>query len=386
MTMKKDKIDWKTVFKIGGAYAAYQIGAGFASGQETIQYFGTWGGVWPFVLPVIVFIWTIIYTISNYKVGATENFENPNEVFVYYHGPVLGRIMDYLVNITLALTSLVMFAGAGATVNQYSGLPVWVGAVGIGVISAAVVCLGLEKMLDVLGGCGILIIAVMIFVAVYGFITGDTSVMEGQKNVLKYVDEGIFLQASAFGTHNPILSILGFGGLGFAVIITFTTSMGKQCKNMKTCVASAVMSSAFYVIGIIMVCWTMLEHLDYIASIEAKVPMLAAVEDILPWMALPYCIIVLIGVFTTIAGYLWTCGRRVAPDGTWKQRIVVIAIAVVGITVGSMIPLDALVNFLFQIAGYMGIIMFVCVIAKEIQLRKSGGEKPFPDDMEESGN
>lgn len=368
------------MFKIGGAYAAYQIGAGFASGQETIQYFGSWGGAYPFILPIIIFIWTVAYAISNYRVGATENFENPNEVFTYYHGPVLGKVIDIFVNITLALTSLVMFAGAGATVNQYSGLPVWVGAVIIGTVAAVVVCLGLEKMLNVLGSCGIIIIVVMAIVSIYGLCTSDVSIMEGQKHVLEYVDQGIILQASAFGMNHPIVSIISFGGLGLAVIITFTTSMGKQCKNMKTCVASAVLSAFLYVLGICMVCWTMLEHLDYIAKIQAKVPMLAAVEEILPWMALPYCVIVLVGVFTTIAGYLWTCGRRVAPDGTWTQRIVVIAIAVIGITVGSLIPLDQLVNILFQIAGYAGIVMFICIIISEIRHKNRGEMKPFPEE------
>ena len=31
-----DKMNWKNVLTIGGAYTAYCIGAGFASGQETL--------------------------------------------------------------------------------------------------------------------------------------------------------------------------------------------------------------------------------------------------------------------------------------------------------------------------------------------------------------
>jgi len=376
-----NKIDWKVVFKLGGAYAAYHIGAGFASGQETMQYFGSWGGAWPFIIPAFIFVWTIAYLISNYRTGATVHFENPNEAFVYYNGPVLGKILDIFVNVMLAVTSLVMFAGAGATVHQYSGLPTWVGAVLMGLVAGVVVLLGLDRMVNVLGSCGIIIIAVMAIVAVYGFCTSDVSVVEGEKNILKYVQEGTFLQATAFGVHNPVLSAISFGGLGLALIMTFTTSMGAQCKNMKTCVASAIASASFYVLGIIMVCWTMLEHLDYIAELKAKVPMLAAVEAIIPWMALPYCIITLIGVFTTIAGYLWTCGRRIAPDGTWKQRITVIVVDLVGITVGSMIPLDTLVNVLFSIAGYAGIIMFVTCVGGDIRRWRSGTLKPFPAEV-----
>ena len=48
-----DKMNWKNVLTIGGAYTAYCIGAGFASGQETLQYYASWGGIYPFVLPAL---------------------------------------------------------------------------------------------------------------------------------------------------------------------------------------------------------------------------------------------------------------------------------------------------------------------------------------------
>lgn len=373
---KSERIDWKTVFKIGGAYAAFHIGAGFASGQETMQYFGSFGGVYPFILPLIIFAIVAIYSISNYRVGATERFHDPNVAFEYYCGSKLGKVLNIFTNATIALTSLVMFAGAGATVNQYTGAPVWVGAVLIGVVSAFVVCLGLEKVTNVLGGCGIIIIALMAVVGIYSFVTADTSVLEGQRNIQQYVDQGLFLQAQAFGTHNPILTTISFAGLGLGLILTFNVSLGKGCRNMKTCVASAICSAAFYVIGICTVLFTMLLNLDYIAGIGAKVPMLAAVAKVIPFLELPYTIIVLVGVFTTIAGYLWTVGRRCGEDKTLRQRAVVIVVAAIGTTVGSMIPLDRLVNILFPIMGYLGIVIFVLLMITDIRKRRD--QKPFP--------
>ena len=180
-----ERIDWKTVFKIGGAYAAYHIGAGFASGQEAMQYFGSFGGIYPFVLPLIIFVVVAYYSISNYRVGATENFADPNQAFDYYCGSTLGKILNIFTNATIALTTLVMFAGAGATVNQYLGVPTWVGSVLVGVLGALVVCLGLEKMVDVLGSCGIIIIALMALVGIYTFCTADVGIMDAQKNILQ---------------------------------------------------------------------------------------------------------------------------------------------------------------------------------------------------------
>ena len=41
------------------------------------------------------------------------------------------------------------------------------------------------------------------------------------------------------------------------------------------------------------------------AGIRAQVPMLAAIQNMLPMLALPFSIIILLGVFTTITGCLW---------------------------------------------------------------------------------
>ena len=144
-----------------------------------------------------------------------------------------------------------------------------------------------------------------------------------------------------------------------------------------------ILAGVFFAVLIICNKKARIEGFEKATLQKAKVPMLAAVSEILPWMSLPYCIITLVGVFTTIAGYLWTCGRRVGPDGTWRMRIAVIVVDIVGITVGAMIPLDKLVNFLFSLSGYAGIVMFAtCVIGDIIRWRK-GKLKAFPAETSE---
>lgn len=70
-----------------------------------------------------------------------------------------------------------MFAGSGATVNQYLGLPVYAGTIFMGVISVIIVCLGLEKVTDVLGCAGVIIIAIMFVVGIYNVTTSPVTIM-----------------------------------------------------------------------------------------------------------------------------------------------------------------------------------------------------------------
>lgn len=96
------------------------------------------------------------------------------------------------------------------------------------------------------------------------------------------------------------------------------------------------------------------------AGIRAQVPMLAAIQNMLPILALPFSIIILLGVFTTITGCLWAIGRRFAEDRAKKQAIIVVSVAVPGVSVASC----KLVNFIYPLIGAAGIVIFVGIIIK----------------------
>ena len=105
-----DKMNWKNVLTIGGAYTAYCIGAGFASGQETLQYYASWGGIYPFVLPALTFVLMFVICYGTFKTGYINRFPSPNAAYGYYCGKVLGKILDIFCTVSIALSTLIMFA------------------------------------------------------------------------------------------------------------------------------------------------------------------------------------------------------------------------------------------------------------------------------------
>ena len=357
-------MNYKTILTVGGAFAAYCIGAGFASGQETLQYYGSWGGSWPFILPVLTFVLLLLFCIGTYRTRCIKKFSDPNACYAYYCGKRLGRLIDIFCTLSIALSTLIMFAGSGATVHQYLGLPVWVGTLGMGIVSVIVVCLGLEKVTNVLGFSGIVIIIIMAVAGVYCFGTTELTIMEGQRHVLRYVEEGTFLQAQFMGIDNPVVSVVSLVGAYITLGVVFNVALGQNCKSHGDIWGGAVCSAAFFTIGLTMVLFTIVFNMDYIASIKAQVPMLAAIENTIPVLALPFSIIILIGVFTTITGYLWAVGRWFAEDRTKKQRIVVITLAAIGVSVASFIPLSQLVNTIYPLIGIVGIVIFIGIIVR----------------------
>lgn len=377
MNKKSTVFSWKNVILTAGAFAAYHIGAGFASGQEVLQFFGSWGGVWPLILPIIALIINAVYSSSGYMTGTTMQFDNPYKAYEYYGGKAFAKFMDIFSIIMIAGMGLSMFAGCGATVKQYLGIPVYVGALILGIVAVIVIWFGLERVTQVLGVVGIVIIITVLFVCVYSLTTNETGFFESQKHIPEYVAEGKILQASVIGIKNPILSGLFYGGVQVLTCFHFVIGNGANLNNKKEDLASGIMSAALFVGGLYLVNCAVITNIDYIVEKEAEVPMLAVVEKILPVLEPFFAIIIVCGIFTTITGYLWTIGRRFAPDKTSKQRIIVAFVALCGIFGGSIIPFSTLVNFFTPLVGLVGFISFLFMAVHEIRAiaaKKNGGK------------
>ncbi|WP_130862480.1 YkvI family membrane protein [Bacilliculturomica massiliensis] len=372
---ENSNFSWKTVIMLGGAYASYNIGSGFASGQEVLQFFGSWGGMWPFITPLIPLLIITIYGASGYSLALHQNFENPSDAYEYYCGKYIAKFMDIFSMIMIAGIGLVMFAGCGATIHQYLGLPVYVGAVGLGLISVLVVWLGLEKVTQVLGVTGILIIAFILVVSIYTLATADVGLMEAQQNIPQYVSDGRILQAGLFGVNHPIIAALFYAGMTLLTSFPFMVALGKSIKNRKEAVASGLASGILFTLGVYLVVFSVLQNIDYIVETGAQVPMLAVIAKNLPFLSVIFTLVIVCGIFTTITGYLWLVGRRFAQDGTMKQKIIVAATAIIGIFAGSVVPFGTLINILYPFAGCVGVLLFIIIIFNEVRRRMNPTEK-----------
>ena len=203
----------------------------------------------------------------------------------------------------------------------------------------------------------------MVVVGIYNIATNGSNLMETQKNIGEYVEQGTFLQVTMFGFTNPVLCAIGYVTMGFALVMSYNVGVGPRLNSKKECVAAGIVAAILFVAGVYCCLLTVLLNLDYVAEFCPMIPMLSAIENSMPYLALPYTICVCTGIFTTIVGYLWIMGRRFGgADGSTRQRIVVVAMAVFGIVVGSMIPLNQLVNTIFPICSYVGIILMVMMV------------------------
>ena len=105
---------------------------------------------------------------------------------------------------------------------------------------------------------------------------------------------------------------------------------------------------------------------------EHVIPMLAAVQAHLPFLAGFYSIVIILGIFTTATGQLFILADRFSQQGTKKFYAIVFGTVVFGIATGSFIPFTTIVNIVYSVLGLSGVILSVFLLVKIIRVRRSG--------------
>lgn len=111
----------KSELKIAAVFIGTIVGAGLASGQEILQFFGLYGykGFVGIILCCgfyIFFSRIIILLCFKFK------FKSYREIIKYVFGKKLGRTVDYLTTFFIFTGNIIMISGGGTMLNEYIGI------------------------------------------------------------------------------------------------------------------------------------------------------------------------------------------------------------------------------------------------------------------------
>ena len=240
----------------------------------------------------------------------------------------------------------------------------------VGVLSAIAACFDLRKVIDALGFLGVVIIVSIVCVGVYALLTVGQSPIEASKNMLQYVQKGKILQAGVFGIRHPILGGVYYAGTLLICSIPWVITSGSALRSRKEVMTTSILSALFFWGCAACAVTTLLLNTDAVAGMQ--VPMLAAVQNMLPVLAIPYAVIIVMSIFTSITGMLWVLGDRFSKQGTKKFYAIVIGTTAFGVIGGSVLPFAQIVNVVYSFFGLTGLILGVFVIIKSIQIKRSG--------------
>lgn len=165
---------WRSV-QIGAAYVGAIVGAGFASGQEIVQFFLVFGtqGLWGLALLGLLFAafgMAVLYLIEQYGV------ETYQEMMQLLFGKRVGLIFDVWLTLFLLTGLCIMLAGGTAVFVEHLNLP---GVLGLGVTAGGVALGLMGKKTGVLGINSLLVpfmLAAAASVGVAALLYGETPI------------------------------------------------------------------------------------------------------------------------------------------------------------------------------------------------------------------
>ncbi len=141
---------FKDVCRIAGAFVGVIVGAGFASGQEILQFFASFGLVGLIGCVVSGALFALL-SMAFSTMGQRLAAESHKEVVHAMLGRHLGLVFDVLITFFLFAITVVMLAGAGSLLNQWLGVPeVW-GSVLATVFTILIVCLDIRSVIAFIG-------------------------------------------------------------------------------------------------------------------------------------------------------------------------------------------------------------------------------------------
>ena len=327
-----EKVSWKRVLILAGAIITFTIGSGFATGQEIIQYYTAYGVKG--LLVILVFLVAFLYYNFNFaKAAAEQKFEKGNDVYKHFCGKYVGTFCDYYSTLFCYMSFFVMVGGASSTLHQEYGLPAWVG----GVVDGGDIGAGLDIIKNA---------------AYEGAANGETIKSAGSNwlvSGLSYAGFVLLWFASftaALGSNNKKKE-LNYGIIGgtVAVCVAIAVVMFAQISNINT---PMIGSSDTFV-------W------------NADIPNLILAAKIWKPFSAIFAIIVFAGIYTTAVPLLYNPASRFAKEGTSQFKILTIVLGVLGLIVGLFLPFRVLVNIIYVLNGYVGAVLILFMIYKNIK-------------------
>lgn len=343
--MKKNK---QSSLKIAGAYIGTVIGAGFASGQEMLRFFGVFEMKGLLGLFLVTFLFMFFgYIVMDYAYELKS--ESHSKVLQFCGGTFLGSILDYAITFFLFGSLTAMFAGSGAMFHQYFHLsPLW-GSLFMAVVTAITVLSGLNGVVKSIGFFVPFMLTATLAISILSLFLSPL-----QMNYIEFSSNGLiqnwFVAAILYISYNIMLSI------------SVLSALGANAEDKNAVKNGAILGGIGLGIGSISIFFALYHHMSTVANLE--VPMLFIASRISNTMQLIYYLVLLTEVYSTSIGGLYGFITRISTEKNRKSSVILFTFTAF---ILSLIGFSNIVKWFYPIIGYGGILLLLSLLLSRIK-------------------
>lgn len=338
----------KQSISIALAIVGLIVGAGFASGQEVLQYFIAFGaeGIWAALITAIIMsiaVFTIVQLGSYF--GADEH----TAVFDSVAHPIISKIFDFIVVFALFCIGFVMFAGAGANLNQQWDLPNWVGSTIM--LGLVLVCglLNVDKVSRVIGAITPFVIVAVIFAAVISFMQIEQP--------FAYYEQ--IAQTVRPALPNPWIAVINYVGLALVLAVSMMIVIGGNQLNPRIAGIGGLAGGCLF--GFLLLTSTLALFFEVENIKDSDMPMLTLINNVNPILGVIMALIIYGMIFNTAIGLFYALGKRLSTNKPQRFYPYFVITCLAGFAF-SFLGFRTLVSYVYPVLGYAGAFLIICLM------------------------
>jgi len=352
------KNDGVPTLKVAAVYIGTIVGAGFATGQEVLQFFNRFG-VWGLGGLVVTTILFIVFGYIIMDLGSALNARSHLEVIRYSGGNILGTFTDIVITIFLFGSLTAMIAGTGALFEQQLKLSPFMGSFLMAAVTAITVLTGISGVINSISFVVPFLLISVLGISAYSVVNHPLDLqvvpsIQGRSGIINHWLASALLYVS----YNTVVSIAILGPLG------------KNARNRKAVWNGALLGGLGLGAGAMMIYLALASHHAQIENLE--VPMIFIAGEIAPIVQVLYAIVLIAEIYTTAVGSLFGFASRMigGQKKPIKEKILVLCTAAAALF-ASRLGFSNLVRYLYPLVGYCGIAILVSLIITTLKEKNS---------------
>lgn len=331
------------VFSIVLVIIGALVGAGFASGQEIYSFFYSYGSIG--LIGIIITCCLIslmvhksLKIIYSNKINSYDEFLN-----IFIKNEKVTKAISVVINILLLVTFYIMVAGFGAYFEQEIGIKRIIGSSILVIMTAIVFFTSVKGVLKV---SEYIVPLLIIFI----IIIGGTNLLTINSNTETLcIKKGWLLSSVIYCSYNMIL------------LVPALISLRKQITKQKNIKYISLLSGIFMIIMSLLL-YMLLMKVDVELS-TLEMPIVYVIRTFFKQYKTIYAFIILMSIFTTAISIGIGLLQNISSDRRRYTHFVIFMC--ISSLVVSNLGFSKLVNLMYPIFGYIGIIQLIYIINKK---------------------
>lgn len=336
---------FKNILKIAFMYTATIIGAGFASGQEIVQFFSGYfkGGYYGIITAGILFAIIGGLVLDKVYRGRIRNYQE----FIFPSvGWFMGWVMEIASTVFMISVFCVMMAGMGNIVEEKLGIPMIYGIVIMAVFCMIVVLTDIKGIVSLSAIVTPVMIFGIIFIGIYIILCRDTAVFNVM-DVVKSSTDNWFFSAILYVSYNSIIAI------------NVMCSLLPYMKTRRTGIYGGILGGVF-LCSVALILNTAI-MLFAPGSLAHELPVMEIVKKYGGVASILYTVVLWLAMFLSAATSGYCFIGKISSRVKINTKIIAAVICALVIPLSSM-GFSKLIATIYPIFGYIGLFLIFVVL------------------------